>query len=250
MSRTVYGYVRISPSNAGERDSLAQKKAISADWYARYAELEEFEWGGFIEDETSGEVPFANREGGLKLTRSLERGDVVVFSKIDRGFRDFVDLLLTMRSWEAMGVTARFLDINLDTSSPLGELLLQLLGLFAQWEKKRIRERTRETMAARRLNGMAVGRPPYGFKCQGRRGARKLVPWPEQRAAGRRVIELRDQHAFSWLAIYLKMSAETWHGRLNKKLGWQSLRKWYYEEKALQAREQKNGEEAVDGVSG
>ena len=48
----------------------------------------------------------------------------------------------------------------LDTSTPSGRALFQMLGIFAEFEAAMIRERTRAGLARARAQGKRLGRPP------------------------------------------------------------------------------------------
>src|SRR5262245_41347514 len=122
-----YGYCRISPAGENKNDIRPQVASIKAYFRGRLRPTHQ--WGGWVKDRISGGVHFENRPGGFKLTTTLERGDVVVFAKVDRAFRDFLDLVTTCHKWESMGISAHFVDLNLDTQSEMGRLLLYLLGI-------------------------------------------------------------------------------------------------------------------------
>jgi DNA invertase Pin-like site-specific DNA recombinase len=51
------------------------------------------------------------------------------------------------------------LDFDLDTSTPAGELVANLLGSVAQWERRIIGQRTKECLAIKRAEGVRLGRP-------------------------------------------------------------------------------------------
>jgi hypothetical protein len=69
-------------------------------------------------------------------------------------------------------------------------LILTVFGAFAEFERARISERTREAMAVLRQQGAVMGRfAPYGFLIRGKGASgRRLVPCPEERALTRQCI--------------------------------------------------------------
>lgn len=73
---------------------------------------------------------------------SMRRGDVLVVWKLDRLARSMRDLLSLLERLESMGCGFRSLTEPIDTSSPLGEFVLQVLGAVAQFERRLIRERS------------------------------------------------------------------------------------------------------------
>jgi DNA invertase Pin-like site-specific DNA recombinase len=69
-------------------------------------------------------------------------GDVLVVWKIDRIARSLRDLLEMMELLQASGIGFRSLTEPIDTSTPVGTFLVQILGAVAQLERSIIRERS------------------------------------------------------------------------------------------------------------
>jgi len=94
-----------------------------------------------------------------KLLRTLRAGDVLVVYKVDRLARSLSDLLSILRRIEAVNAEFRSLTEPIDTTTPAGRLMLQLLGAFAEFERSLIRERSAAGLAAARERGVRLGRP-------------------------------------------------------------------------------------------
>lgn len=88
------------------------------------------------------------------------RGDVFVVTKLDRLARSVSDLIDIQRQLEAKGVTLRILAMQLDTSTPTGKLMVNLLGSIAQFERELMLERQREGIAKAKASGKYKGRAP------------------------------------------------------------------------------------------
>ena len=87
------------------------------------------------------------------------RFDVVMawdVSRLGRSLRDLVDLFETLRS---LGCDLFLEQQALDTSTPAGRALLQMSGVFAEFERAMIVERTKAGMARARERGKHIGRP-------------------------------------------------------------------------------------------
>ncbi|WP_341923374.1 recombinase family protein [Polaromonas sp. YR568] len=98
----------------------------------------------------------------LQLTAaiaSLRPGDLLVVYKIDRFARSLKDLLTILDRIADAGASIRSLSEPLDTSSPLGVFMVQILGAVAQLERSMIRERSMAGQAAAIQRGVRVGRP-------------------------------------------------------------------------------------------
>ena len=72
----------------------------------------------------------------------LRDGDVVVVWKLDRLSRSLKDLLHLMEKIEAAGAGFRSLTEAIDTTTPAGRMMMQMVGSFAEFERAMIRERT------------------------------------------------------------------------------------------------------------
>ena len=91
--------------------------------------------------------------------RALRAGDVLVVYKVDRLARSLSDLLSILRRIEEAGAEFRSLTEPINTASPAGRLMLQLLGAFAEFERSLIRERSRAGQLAAVEAGWLPGRP-------------------------------------------------------------------------------------------
>lgn len=89
---------------------------------------------------------------------SLRPGDVLVVWKLDRLARSLRDLLELLDALEERGCSFRSLTEPIDTSSPLGELVVQILGAVAQFERRLIRERVVAGQAVAMARGVRFGR--------------------------------------------------------------------------------------------
>ncbi|WP_430421131.1 recombinase family protein [Methylibium petroleiphilum] len=94
------------------------------------------------------------------LLGKLKPGDVVVVYKIDRLARSLVDLLRILQRITDAGAQFRSLTEPLETATPVGRMMLQLLGAFAEFERALIRERCCAGLYAAMARGVAVGRRP------------------------------------------------------------------------------------------
>ena len=95
-----------------------------------------------------------------RLLDQLRPDDVVVVWKLDRLSRSLKDLLLLMEKIEAAGAGFRSLTEAIDTTTPAGRMMMQMVGTFAEFERALIRERTQAGLAAARAKGRKMGRKP------------------------------------------------------------------------------------------
>jgi len=94
----------------------------------------------------------------LRKDASRRRFDAVAVWSIDRMGRSTLDVLKAVEGFERRGVELLIVKQKVDTTSPLGKLLLTILAAFAQMERELISERTKAGMEARRARGQHLGR--------------------------------------------------------------------------------------------
>lgn len=120
-------------------------------------------------------VPFLERPAGKSLNLALRRGDHVVFAVHDRAFRSMKDFVQTKAFWEAKDVSLHFANLNLDSTTPMGQMIMSILVSFAEMESRMIGERTSAAIQAGRQDGRWCGMAPKGFKnCRRGDGGRSL----------------------------------------------------------------------------
>lgn len=94
-------------------------------------------------------------EAALEYVREQ---DVLVVTKIDRLARSMVDLIAIIGRLEAKGAGLLILDMNLDTTTATGKLMLNVLGSVAEFERSMMLERQREGIAKAKAAGKYRGR--------------------------------------------------------------------------------------------
>jgi len=94
-----------------------------------------------------------------KLLDHLREGDIVVVHKLDRLTRSLKDLLTILDQLRVKKAGFLSLTENLDTTTPAGVLMMQMIGSFAEFERSLIKERTHEGIAKAREQGRFAGRP-------------------------------------------------------------------------------------------
>jgi len=141
----ILGYTRVSKGE--EQNSLLQLKA-----------LEEAMVECVFEEKASGAR--WDRPELQRLMDQLRPGDVVVVWKLDRLSRSLKDLLILMERIHNARAGFRSLTESIDTTTPAGRMMMQMVGAFAEFEREMIRERTQAGLQAARAEGRIGGRPP------------------------------------------------------------------------------------------
>lgn len=100
----------------------------------------------------------SNRPALKEALRFARKGDTFVITKIDRLARSAADLLAIVKDLQGKGVELRVLDQSIDTSNPAGRAMLQMLGVFAEFETAIRAERQMDGIAKAKAKGTKFGR--------------------------------------------------------------------------------------------
>jgi len=101
-----------------------------------------------------------NRSQLNELLRYTREGDTVVCCKMDRIARSTKHLLEIVEALQKQKISFKVLNIQLDTESPTGKLMLTLLGAIAEFERSLMLERQREGIEKAKAAGKYKGRKP------------------------------------------------------------------------------------------
>jgi DNA invertase Pin-like site-specific DNA recombinase len=120
----------------------------------------------FEDNGVSGSVPREQRPAMKALLRAVARREInmVAAWAVDRLGRSLIDLLGFLSELHAKKIDLYLHQQGLDTSTPAGKAMFQMLGVFAEFERAMIRDRVRSGLARARAtgtkSGKAIGRPP------------------------------------------------------------------------------------------
>ena len=115
-----------------------------------------------------------------KCIKALAKDDTLVVWKLDRLGRSLRDLIGLLDDLKARGVAFRSITEAIDTTTPTGRAMWQMIGILAELEHSLIQERTQAGRAAAVARGVKMGRKP------------KLSP--QQVAHAQKLIEQGEHH--------------------------------------------------------
>lgn len=139
------GYARVS--------STGQNEAAQVDILKRHGAEELFI------DKASG----TSREGRERLAEAIRfarKGDVLLITRLDRLARSVIDLHAIAQELQAKGVDLIATEQNIDTTTPTGRLMFNMLASIAEFETDLRRERQLEGIAKAKAEGVYTGRKP------------------------------------------------------------------------------------------
>ncbi|WP_313522965.1 recombinase family protein [Shinella sp.] len=136
------GYARVSTVDQDLETQLAKLKA---------------EGCGIVRSE---KVSGGSRDGRVELATVIEflrPGDELVVTRLDRLGRDTRDVLNIVHECEQRGAFVTVLDPHVTTRGDMGQMVLTVLGMVAQMERRFIKERQREGIEKAKREGVYRG---------------------------------------------------------------------------------------------
>ena len=152
MTRRAAIYARVSTADQTTENQLLRLREVAAR--AGWEIVQTFT------ETVSGASRSRPALDAMMSDAARRRFDVVMawdVSRLGRSLRDLVDLFESLR---ALKVDLYLEQQALDTSTPAGRALLQMSGVFAEFERAMIVERTKAGLALARARGVHCGRPP------------------------------------------------------------------------------------------
>jgi DNA invertase Pin-like site-specific DNA recombinase len=140
-----YGYARVSTDGQSLTAQVAELKAANCQ--------------RIFQEKISGAR--ADRKQLTRLLAGLDKGDVLIVTRLDRLARSTRDLLNLLGTVADKGAGFKSLwDTWADTTTPHGRLILTVLGGLAEFERELIRSRTGEGRQRAMAKGVIMGRRP------------------------------------------------------------------------------------------
>lgn len=130
-------------------------------------QLEEIKNAGFlienhriVKEVVSGSLPIPRRKQFSRLLDKMEKGDVLVVTKLDRLGRDAIDVSQTVAKLEGMGIKVHCLALGgVDLTSSAGKMTMSVINAVAQFGRDLLIERTQSGLERAKSNGKTLGRP-------------------------------------------------------------------------------------------
>jgi DNA invertase Pin-like site-specific DNA recombinase len=155
-------YLRVSTQDQRTDNQLRELAAVAerASWQVV---------GTFTDNGISGAKGRKDRPAFDKLLKSVTRRevDLVAAWSVDRLGRSLTDLLSFLGELHAEGCDLYLHQQGLDTSTPAGRAMFQMMGVFAEFERAIIRERVIAGLARAKAEGRVLGRPMVNPEVEG-----------------------------------------------------------------------------------
>jgi len=148
-------YTRVSTEEQGvSRNGLESQLATCQEYASRIG----VEVSQVIEEVVSG-AKMTNRPLLINALSALKSGEakVLIVSKLDRLSRSVSDLCYLLEVSEKEGWSLVILDLNIDCTTSSGRMQAQIQATFAEFERRRIGERTKDGLAIAKAKGVKLG---------------------------------------------------------------------------------------------
>jgi putative DNA-invertase from lambdoid prophage Rac len=130
-------------------------------------QIREIETAGFaiephriITEKISGSVPMSRRKGFSRLLDKMEKGDILVVTKLDRLGRDAIDVSTVVAKLGEMGIKVHCLALGgVDLTSSAGKMTMGVINSVAEFERDLLIERTQSGLIRAKSEGKVLGRP-------------------------------------------------------------------------------------------
>ena len=162
----LFGYARVSKDDQDTATQVAALKAAGCEKIYR----EKASGGRWDRPELH------------RLIEQLRKGDVLVVWKLDRLSRSLRDVLILMERLGQTKAGFKSLTEAIDTTTPAGRMMMQMVGAFAEFERAMLRERTKAGLETARQEGRIGGRRAK-LSLQQQAEIRKMVTKGDRTAA-------------------------------------------------------------------
>jgi DNA invertase Pin-like site-specific DNA recombinase len=154
MPKRVALYVRVSTDGQTVQNQLGELRLVADrhGWEIVHT---------YADEGISGTKGREGRPEFDKLLKAIARRevDMVAAWSVDRLGRSLKDLVSLLSDLQAKGVDLFLFQQGLDTSTPSGRAMFQMLGVFSEFEAAMIRDRVRTGVARAKSNGTKSGKP-------------------------------------------------------------------------------------------
>src|SRR5215217_8157389 len=156
-------YLRVSSEEQRDRETIE----IQREFLEQYRCLYKLEVANIYEDDgVSGTIPLHERPEGRRLLEDAKEGKLqaVLVYRLDRLGRSLLVVVDAHDRLEGLGVSLRSATESIETATPSGRLIFQMLASFAEYERAAIGERTRAGLHRAYRGGRHMGAVPYGYR--------------------------------------------------------------------------------------
>lgn len=214
----IYGYVRASTRKQQDSPDVQKGQIIAYCKAVGLPRPDQF----YIDAATSGGIRMGERVAGRIMMVTIRQGDIIILTKLDRGFRNLRDGLRVIDDLGRRGVGLHVINAGgtaMNIHSAMGRFIFQILTGFAELERAMAKDRTVEAMAHLRASGRKYTKDaPYGFMWVSDTKGHHRKQWrieanPEERAFMSSMCDMKFDQKMTLREIAKTVNED---GRLNR----------------------------------
>ena len=149
-----YGYLRVSTIDQDNEKFIGE--------ILKYSNKNDFGKVCFVEEKISGKKDWRSRELGTLINERCKEGDIILVPELSRISRSISQIYEIITVCQKKGITLHFLKQNLvikKENDMTTKVMLSTFSMISEMEREFISIRTKETLMAKKQNGIKLGRP-------------------------------------------------------------------------------------------
>lgn len=186
----IIGYIRVSSQKQiDEGHSVEGQGQILKDYINNHKNLTAGLLLTFVDEAKSGKS-IVGRDEFNKMRSYMKPGDSIItwnLSRLGRNTKEMIDFVSELRD---KNIGLIITDLDFDTTTPIGKVLLTLLIAVSEFERDQVSERTKAIMQTRKEQGFVVTRPPFGMRVGDNK---KLEEEPAEQKVIDLIVEMVDE---------------------------------------------------------
>lgn len=157
----ILGYIRVSTRQQSEEGISLEEQEFGIK---RYAEQHKLHLAAIYADNGVSGSQKRTRKAFLRMIEDAEEGNSTLTHTIERYGRNVLEMKQTIKELEDKGVKPKDIAYKIDTTTPEGEAMLNMICTFKQYERDSIVVRAKLNHEYRKQKGIAFYRPSIGYK--------------------------------------------------------------------------------------
>ena len=194
-------YIRVSTKNQLGPEHLSLNHQIEKA--QKYAQYHDYTIKKIFRDEGKSARSINGRKGLKNALNYIKIGNIFVVYSMSRLSRNVKEFLQLINKISEKGATLVSLTEEIDTKSPTGKLMINIMASFNQFESDSTSSRTKDIIDAKIKRGEFVGRIPYGYQKDG--NSKILIKNPREQIIIEKIILMRNKNNMSFRAVALKL---------------------------------------------
>lgn len=189
----VLGFARVSSSHQDNSIGIQQEKIRD---YCKINNLNLIDI--IVNEDVSRTTAFYKRPDAARILEYIKSSNIkgIIALKMDRLFGSALDAITVTRQWDSEGIALHLIDMggqSLNTSTPMGKMMITMMAAMAELEVGMTQERIRTVIRHKKSNLIRYNNRVYGFRpVTDRSGVQRLVKEKSEMVVVEKIFELHN----------------------------------------------------------